>query len=212
MLFTSLPIIKSGNIPLIVLAAQAPDGVHPCAWPGFYPQASSPPLPCIASKELKDQTSPLSIDLWLPTPTVPLARQPNRRLFVAWSISVEIPPSKYDPNDPNYDLSDWDVGWTGAVNGPQFQVRAASVPSRPVGSALKFSSAATMAGSLSVLTPSEVVHKGGSVTEITPVEAPAAAIGEDALCYLRIRLPYRTQQWTPASAIFYVRGLAVDQW
>lgn len=212
MLFTSLPTIKSGNIPLILLATQAKDNTHPYAWPGFYPDKTNPPLPCIVSADLKAETSARSIDLWLPTPSTPHAKQPHRRVFVAWTVSVGIPPSQYSPNDPNYDLMDLDVGWTGAVNGPRFQVRTVSSPSRPTGQLTKFSSPTIRATYLGGLTTGEVVHSGGVVTELAGIAAPGEKIGEDTLCYLRVLLPYRTQHWAPASVIFYVRGIAVDQW
>lgn len=212
MLFTSFPTTKNGNIPLIMLATK--EDAHSFAWPAFLPGTSNPALPCIASVDLKNDTvsTKRTVDLWLPTPTLSTQNQPQRRLYIAWSIEIAI---KDDP-EANDGQGTFFFGSIGEVFGPRFQVRTVSQPSRPTGSALGHISVTRRFTSLSgLVTPwqPETVREGGAVTEIKNINPPGGlGIGVDALVYVRCWLPYRTPNWAPEGLKFYIRGMSVEQW
>ncbi|PCC73769.1 hypothetical protein SAMN02745121_06886 [Nannocystis exedens] len=188
---------RSGNIPLILLGSERVQNLDPTLeYPYAFSTCNAQGIPIVETVSLHAENSQKSIALWLPTPLLPIAEQPERSLTIVWAYSS------------------WGIG-NGTIHDPTFQVILRSRPSRPAGSAMRFTSKAEQVFQLSteVAAPNPSAFFDHWVTTIEGIKGAGelAPHGEDFQCYLRVKLPARASG-SPTSIRWQIHGLAVDQW
>jgi hypothetical protein len=188
---------RSGNIPLILLGSERVLNADPAlSYPYAFSTCTAQGVPIVETISLHAENTQRSIALWLPTPLLPIADQPERNLTIVWGYSS------------------WGLNG-GTIHDPTFQVVLRSRPSRPTGSTMRFSAKAEQVFQLSteVSAPNPSSAFDHWVTTIEGVKGAGelAPQGEDFQCYLRVKLPARASG-SPFSLRWQIHGLAVDQW
>lgn len=196
--------IKSGNVPLIMLACDSKDDANPLLrYPYAYTMVNSGTRPIIRTTELKSEQAARRLVLWLPVPGGTTPEQPKRCLSVCWRYNALT------------------KGQGGTYAHPEFTVNLRSQPRRPDGSDGRFTEPLGAYAQHSAY--EKAIHplgeaKSGELTVTTfavggldPEAGGFQGHQEVAECYLIVALPYVTGG-TMNSLIFDIYGLAVDQW
>lgn len=196
---TLTTLIKSGNVPLILLGSDwKKDDSDPTK---EYPYARAMlglVFPAVATTNLKNESANFAsrgFTLWLPTPVASLSVQPKRTLSISWSVNVI-------------------GGSLPALNPVKFQTWLLSLPARPPNSTTQFTQFFGEPVALSS-EKSVVIGDTAGVTILNDVEGASTNTpqGEDMVCVLRVGIPsLQSTNIQPTHVSFNIVGLAVDQW
>ncbi|WAS91048.1 hypothetical protein [Nannocystis punicea] len=188
---------RSGNLPLLLLGSERVLNADPSLeYPYAYTTCTAQGIPIIDTVSLQTVDTQKSLALWLPTPLLSIADQPERSLTIDWVYTS------------------WALN-SGTIQDPTFQVILRSRPSRPTGSSMRFTSRTEQVFQLSseVAAPNLAGFIEHHVTVIEGIKGAneLVAQGEDLQCYLRVKLPARASG-NVFGLRWQIHGLAVDQW